>query len=515
MTEAISIQRKLEEPYGGFYKQIRSTQNVTGQSFTSSIKFTVAQDRADEYIVPKSSYMAVKLNIFQTDEYGANIRNFGDPIINTGTRMVPTAISIPYIVNDPVVSMFDALNVNLCGIENNNTFLQGSNTLYRILNESKAEQVINSTNAIKLMNVNDTKTTLGLYQPQQNQVLVRMQHEALALPAQANGLLSPHMLYALNNQYNFDNVQNGYLISQIPNPVFYSEDLIHLGLDKMILDFQVSTSWWQNIIGVAGSLHVNKGVDAVPVGNVFPASAIPVTIQIYNPGVALTANTIYIQVTDFLLYMYKVLWHEPRGVPMSIRMKKWCAVKYNSQIGSSINAPIVLVNNRHITHIVIAFQQPNLVGKPSTTDFTSNFADSNVAVETINTPTVHNMLQNFYCNFDTQYPKDQYNFGSNGLAGNSDTAELTRAYYDYLSAIDSFRDRAGGLMDFQTWLVNPIFVFKTQSFSKVINTLQITASLNTANNTNTTVFVLGLYDEEIEFHYDKETNIIDKKEKAL
>ena len=116
----------------------------------------------------------------------------------------------------------------------------------------------------------------------------------------------------------------------------------------------VNSNWIQNIIGIAGSSITSIGGN--PAGNNFQVIALPETGV---PPAATSNNTIYVAVTDFVLYMYKVpLQKEPRSAPGSIRMKKWVTNLYNLTSGSSINVTVSLQNMRHMIHIIIAFLQP-------------------------------------------------------------------------------------------------------------------------------------------------------------
>ena len=154
-----------------------------------------------------------------------------------------------------------------------------------------------------------------------------------------NGLITPRMHYALKQQCNFDNCQRDYLNSQIPSPIFLSDDLMHMGAGgKIELTFMVNSKWIQNIIGIAGS--TNTSMTGNPARNNFQVIALPATGV---PPAATSNNTIYVGITDFVLYMYKVpLQKEPRSVPGSIRMKKWVTNLYNLTSGSSINMTVSL-----------------------------------------------------------------------------------------------------------------------------------------------------------------------------
>ena len=56
--------------------------------------------------------MSVRPRIIQARDDGLTSFNL-EPIINTGTILIPTAISIPFINNIPVVSLFDSLTTSM------------------------------------------------------------------------------------------------------------------------------------------------------------------------------------------------------------------------------------------------------------------------------------------------------------------------------------------------------------------------------------------------------------------
>ena len=70
---------------------------------------------------------------------------------------------------------------------------------------------------------------------------------------------------------------------------------------KIELTFMVNSNWVQNLIGIAGSSKTS--IVGNPARNNFQVIALPATGV---PPAATSNNTIYVAVTDFVLYMYKV-----------------------------------------------------------------------------------------------------------------------------------------------------------------------------------------------------------------
>ena len=117
----------------GLYDKIQTTTSVAYGGFNTNIKFSIPPKGDNMYYVGKKSYMSVQLRIIQTRDDGLTSFNL-EPIIDTGTRLIPTAISIPFINNNPVVSLFDSLTTSMNDVSfADNQFLQPSNTLYRIM----------------------------------------------------------------------------------------------------------------------------------------------------------------------------------------------------------------------------------------------------------------------------------------------------------------------------------------------------------------------------------------------
>ena len=142
----------------GLYDKIQTTTSVAYGGFNTNIKFPIPQKGYNMYYVAKKSYMGVQLRIIQTRDDGLTSYNL-EPIISNGTRLIPTAISIPFINNNAVVTLFDSLTTSMNDVSiSDSQFLQPSNT-YRIMYESKEEQqIINSTNPITPMNSYDVGT---------------------------------------------------------------------------------------------------------------------------------------------------------------------------------------------------------------------------------------------------------------------------------------------------------------------------------------------------------------------
>ena len=64
-----------------------------------------------------------------------------EPIINAGTRAIPTAISVPYICPNPAAAFFQIVSCFMKGQQISNTqYAQAVNILYIMIYESKSDQ---------------------------------------------------------------------------------------------------------------------------------------------------------------------------------------------------------------------------------------------------------------------------------------------------------------------------------------------------------------------------------------
>ena len=152
-----------EIAHGYDYVEVTPTPAVSSSgNFQSDITFEIPQpDMA--LIVPKNSYLSATIQITMVREDGTTITCL-EPIINSGTRLIPTHISVPYLASNPLMCLFQNIkcyfdNQELINYQNASTL----NTLYRVLYESKAEQLTNvGTNAINLMSQDDIDTTGGV-----------------------------------------------------------------------------------------------------------------------------------------------------------------------------------------------------------------------------------------------------------------------------------------------------------------------------------------------------------------
>ena len=92
-------------------------------TFNGDITFSIQQPGEECFIVPKKSYISAQIQIIQTREgYASNNGNIGpntngtctlEPIINLGSRLSPTAVSVPFIMQARVLHYFKMLLVIL------------------------------------------------------------------------------------------------------------------------------------------------------------------------------------------------------------------------------------------------------------------------------------------------------------------------------------------------------------------------------------------------------------------
>ena len=498
-------------PYSYSMLEVPPTPAITSApSFNGDIRFTINQPSQECYIVGKSSYISIQLQIIQTRE--DNTAHNLEPIINAGAnRAGGTAISVPYLCPSPCSALFQNLSCYVKGEQiSNHQNAQSVIPLYRMLYESYDEQnTVNSTNAIIPMALDDTQTTVGVQYADAVKVLVNLGILAAgAVPTIAQlGMFSRRMLYAFKNQYNFDKNQTNRINMQIPFSLFYSDDLIHLGSgadNKLELVMNVDPNWFNNLIMLAGS-----NVDFA--GNAY-------TVVAYN-GSTPTARTINVNVTDMKLYLCRghiSSEYVPRGVTQYIRLKQFSPYYYQLQINGSQNTIVApLKTGRRITHIAIAFlANPRTNWKSSPTDFSSGFAINNAPVagqsyELKNTTDGLSLIQNVSVTYSgATLPQAVYNLKVDSTSPITTMNDLAKAFMDYTVFTDSLRSQVGSLMNYSQWLSQQIYVFKTvQSTNMTSGNVEVIINLSAPLAVPTSILVLGLYDEYLALRFDEHNRI--------
>ena len=270
----------------------------------------------------------------------------------------------------------------------------------------------------------------------------------------------------------------------------------------------------QNLIQIAGSPAHGLGETDFKITTIQP----PLTA---GAGIA---NIINVAVMDMKLYLNMAHIY-PDSIPRSytMYMKQFSPFVRQLQNGNNNSFTIDLKQWRRISHIAIAFiNKSNEAFHYSPCDFSSGFTAYNNAnppvlqnVETYNTTNqIANLYQVYITFAGVKYPMNDYTLlmtNNNGLSN-----DLSRAWYDYLVASDSLRDRAGNLLDFKSWQVTPIFLWKTfQDIKTTNNTINVTINVrqiqNPNYNSNANVLVCGLYDEYYNLVFDDKYRVTDEK----
>ena len=153
----------FDAPYGYDLVEIPSNPSVSSSTNIGGNNIRFVIDQSENYVYnTKNSYLSIQLQTVMVDEAGT-ARTL-QPIVNAGTRAVPTAISIPHICPNPVASIIDTAKAVSKGVEINNIqYASATDTIYRMLFESKLEQeTAASLSAIKPMSQNDEETIIGV-----------------------------------------------------------------------------------------------------------------------------------------------------------------------------------------------------------------------------------------------------------------------------------------------------------------------------------------------------------------
>ena len=463
--------------YGYDFIEVSSSPSISSSStFNNDIKFQIEQPTS-AYISGKNSYASIGLQIVMTRSDSTT--HTLEPIINAGTRAVPTCISVPYICQNPGSAFFQNI---ACSVNNNEltNYQQApqTSTLYRMLYESpNEEKSVNCTNGIIPMDSDDMSVAVGTIYNDYTSLAAKMGSGENAL----GGLFSKRMIWALKNQYNFDKSNTNKLNFQLPLPLFYTNDLIYVGSNgKINITFNVDPSWYKNLIQIAGS-------NATVLGDAYSLTTL---------ASGFAANTINVSITDFKLYIARAhVLSVPRSLKLTYHLKQFSTFYAPLTAGTNNNFNFTFKENRRISHIVVAFvNATGLSFKYSPSDFSSSYTILN-NLETRITGDGMTNIKKIMLNFGGNiYPYTPYNL-ENVTAGITNTNDLSRAYYDMIVGTDSIRDRVGSLLNFSQWLVQKIFVFKSrQPIDNVSNACTITCEVG-QNTSMTNIFVLGLYDE--------------------
>ena len=470
-----------------FMEIVPSPAVTSSAQFNNDIKFTIEQP-TDAYISGKNSYISLGVQIIMTRE--DNTQTTLEPIVNSGTRLLPTAISVPYICQNPGGALFQNIS---CTVNNtditNYQQAQQTNTLYRMLYESQEEEkTTNSLNAIIPMSLDDVSVQTGVVYDKAYELGRKIGVAAGNLAAFAL-LFTKRMTWALKNQYNFDKYNTNKLTFQVPIPLFFTNDLIYVGSNgKIGITLNVDPNWYRNLIQIAGSNTCTI------------ANGAPYTVTNLNSGFA--ACSINVGITDMRLYLSRA--HSlsiPRSVKLPYHLKQYSTYWAPLSNGTNNTFSFNFKDGRRISHIILAFVNASGTAfKYSPTDFSSGFTINGNAEQRVTNDGMTNLNKIQLTFGNTIYPLTPYNLDSTTT---SNTNDLGRAYMDYIVNNDGLKDRSGPLLSFSQWQVQNVYIFKTrQPIENLSSQCYINCSVN-QNAAATNIFVLALYDEYIGITLDE------------
>ena len=171
-----------------------------------------------------------------------------------------------------------------------------------------------------------------------------------------------------NNQLNFYKSCTNRINFQIPLPLFYSDELLHFGIDgKCEIVFNVdSSNWFKNVIQIAGINACGiRAIVADPTQNPPVVGATAGTPYKVVSGNGTNLNnidpcTISVTVTDLKLCLCRAHVtnaYVPRSISQTTALKQWCPYRTSLSQGTSNTILASMKQNRRITHILIAFTQ--------------------------------------------------------------------------------------------------------------------------------------------------------------
>ena len=514
----------LYSPKGCGFDEIYSSPQLTGTRVPTEITFTIPQS-PDKWIIGKNSYISIRLNITQTNEAG--VQGPLRPIINTGTRAVPTAISVPYMSVNPGICFFNNASCYADSTQISQiSELQQCITLYRALFESKSEQnFVNSQNSIVPPNIEDIGTATGAIYDNASALASLINPGA---PPNISAYLTKHMIWALKNQqFNFDKYMENEIEMQVPLPIFYADEPIFVGAGKKLsIRLTVDPLYAQNLISIAGSSQVQTvATGGIGGGNY----TVQTYTQPFQSGAGSNTNIINVAVMDMRLYCC-VAHLEKESIPRSITiyMKQFSPFIRPLLTGNNNSFTVDLKQYRRMSHIAICFiNKSNEAFHMSPCDFSAGFtAVNNVGAlqnteSYVTTNQINNLFQ-VWINFGgVKYPMNDYTLMTTTYGQSGDMA---RCWYEYIVNSDSLRDRAGSMVDFKTFQVSPIFLFKTfQDLETSTNTINVTINCRSAipnadgtttvpsYTSNINAFICGLYDEFYKLDFDEQYRVVSER----
>jgi hypothetical protein len=500
-----------------------NSNNISYAGFNGDISYSYENPKGYSSS-PKQTYLMVKLNIVQTDENGGGHPLM--PIVNAGTRAVPTAVSIPFLNNNFIAGLFSNLAVSINDKPISLVQNIGSvSTLFRSLYESKQENLTSlSLCSIDPMNQIDIDTTPNKgYQPLVDYfgTSTFINNANVNIDWSGGGALSltNHQLYALKKMYMFNRFNNNEILLQIPASLFLGESEIPSGV-KIDVKFTVDPNYATNVINIAGS-----NVSILPVGNATNYTITSMSSANSNVG---TINSLAIGVVDMQIWSYCIKKAVPRSIDVPLRLKQWSTTQIAIPNGSTGPSDLTaqFVKDRVITHVCLAFVQNKGTVQRSTTDLSAGFfvgtcprnnatglyldtPNANATTEAMyytNSPIAQ--LINLRIQINSQsYPETPYTFQNDFLLGRSLNALSTsnsqdsfRAYMDFVDEVGLF-DRSG-CMSYDQWLIQPIFVFKiTPTVADKSNVCTITYGFKSGVS-NANILACAFYDETVEIKFD-------------
>ena len=101
----------LLSPNGYGFEEIFSDPQLTGNPLPTEISFTISQS-PDKAIIGKNCFFHMRVSIIRINgATGTNTINGPlSPIINAGTRAIPTNISTPYLTQNPCMAFWSNLS---------------------------------------------------------------------------------------------------------------------------------------------------------------------------------------------------------------------------------------------------------------------------------------------------------------------------------------------------------------------------------------------------------------------
>lgn len=459
----------IRNPWGIDYYEVPSNPSVSYGNFQNEIYFPFTTP-SESWVVPRMSYISLKLRIVYCGASAATA------LLNSATGSSNNYKCLFYLCNNIVGGLFRSARVLIDGTEISNIQDYGSaSTLYNMcFSNQNVESTVDSINKIELMNSTDMDTILI---PTVN----------ATNPATTFRYTNGREEYAKRCTLIFNSFNENEICANLFLPLFLSENLIPPNV-KCEVRLTVDPSYEYNIVQWTDELATNYAGTSI---SKLTAASAP----------AGTTRSVLVGCGGAALQLYRLKYYNP-GVDMVANIRNIKLKQMYSQIvplvGSSVNTTMSIPAQRHVTHILAGFIHTSRGSyKKSTTDFTAGFTNANPEVK--NTYWAGDYLKSIKFTYKGQrFPDPAYNLDT---SASTNSNNLLRAFAEFMNMSEHRLYGNGSLFDFNKWMDNKVFCFRTDGAFKSNDTNIYVNCEFSHEPTDSTLLVVLLYEETLRLTY--------------